>query len=479
MVYIKPYKGNQIQLVADDPSLLNLIRDHFSIPNPAYRGSMTWLPKRIYAITPTFRAEIGLVPEISKFLHQYPIQCRVDPLVTSQLYPRKYLFGDSDSADIPYKELKGLDRTFRDYQDAAIRTAINKGRGICRVATSGGKTLIMAGLILNQCPKKTVVIVPNTQLVEQTAKDFKEYGLNGVSKWSGTNPLQADSSIIICNTQILLSKNTDLTFLEQFDLVLIDECHQLGVRSNENNKIFKYIATYNIFGFTGTLPPSKINEWNIIGKIGPVFFEEGVKSLLAKGHITNFSITVLELEHKCPPKFIIDVTKPTKAYIEEQEHLMKLERRNDIIAKLAIQLKSNTLIMVDRLFYGELLEAVLKGKTQQPIYFIQGVMEMDDREKIRALMDTQSDVIVIAMSKIFSTGINIPNLSNIIFSSAGKSFVRIIQSIGRSLRLHPTKTKANIFDICDNLRYSKKHADERLKIYEKEDYPYKTKKIQI
>ena len=158
------------------------------------------------------------------------------------------------------------------------------------------------------------------------------------------------------------------------------------------------------------------------------------------------------MEHKCPPKFIIDVTKPTKAYIEEQEHLMKLERRNDIIAKLAIQLKSNTLIMVDRLFYGELLEAVLKGKTQQPIYFIQGVMEMDDREKIRALMDTQSDVIVIAMSKIFSTGINIPNLSNIIFSSAGKSFVRIIQSIGRSLRLHPTKTKANIFDICDNLR---------------------------
>ena len=469
MVYIKPYKGNQIQLVADDPSFLNLIRDHFSVPNPAYRGSMTWLPKRNFAITPTFRAEIGLVPEISKFLQKYPSPIQIDPEVANRLSPSK---------EVP-EELKKIDREYRDYQEMAIRKAFQCGRGITKIATSGGKTAVMAGLILNWCPKKTVVIVPNTQLVEQTAKDFKEYGLNGVSKWSGTNPLQADSSIIICNTQILLSKNTDLTFLEQFDLVLIDECHQLGGRSLENNKIFKYITTYNIFGFTGTLPPSKINEWNIIGKIGPVFFEEGVKSLLAKGHITNFSITVLELEHKCPPKFIIDVTKPTKAYIEEQEHLMKLERRNDIIAKLAIQLKSNTLIMVDRLFYGELLETVLKDKTGQPIYFIQGVMEMDDREKIRALMDTQSDVIVIAMSKIFSTGINIPNLSNIIFSSAGKSFVRIIQSIGRSLRLHPTKTKANIFDICDNLRYSKKHATERLKIYETEKYPYKTKKIQI
>jgi superfamily II DNA or RNA helicase len=102
---------------------------------------------------------------------------------------------------------------------------------------------------------------------------------------------------------------------------------------------------------------------------------------------------------------------------------------------------------------------------------------MEDRENIRRLMDERRDVVVIAISKIFSTGINIPNLHNIIFASAGKAKIKIMQSIGRVLRLHHTKTMATIFDIADNTRYSKKHVVERKKIYTLEKYEYTEKTI--
>jgi superfamily II DNA or RNA helicase len=92
-------------------------------------------------------------------------------------------------------------------------------------------------------------------------------------------------------------------------------------------------------------------------------------------------------------------------------------------------------------------------------------------------MNERNDIIVIAISKIFSTGINIPNLHNIIFASAGKSKIKIMQSIGRALRLHHTKTMANIFDISDDTKYSRLHLIERKKLYNLEKYDYVQKEI--
>jgi superfamily II DNA or RNA helicase len=116
---------------------------------------------------------------------------------------------------------------------------------------------------------------------------------------------------------------------------------------------------------------------------------------------------------------------------------------------------------------------------KRPVYFIQGATEIEDREQIRSLMDNRRDVIVVAISKIFSTGINIPNLHNIIFASIGKAKIKIMQSIGRVLRLHHTKQTAVIFDISDNTKYGKKHVEERKKMYTLEKYDYAEKEINI
>ena len=133
--------------------------------------------------------------------------------------------------------------------------------------------------------------------------------------------------------------------------------------------------------------------------------------------------------------------------------------------------------MVDRIDHGDILINNLKKLTTKQCYYIRGSTEIEERENIRKIMNEKNDTIVVAISKIFSTGINIPNLHNIIFASAGKAKIKIMQSIGRALRLHPTKIKANIFDIADNTKYGKIHLKERIKLYNLEKFIYEEKKI--
>ena len=103
---------------------------------------------------------------------------------------------------------------------------------------------------------------------------------------------------------------------------------------------------------------------------------------------------------------------------------------------------------------------------------MQGSVEVEEREKIRELMENTQGVICIAISKIFSTGISIKNLHNVIFGLIGKARIKIIQSIGRSLRLHHTKEIATIFDIADvSLPYGLRHYDERKRLYYNEKIP--------
>lgn len=478
------YLNNKQAQITTDVSTLDMIRNKFSISNPAYgKGRNKFASARLYAITPTGKFDVGLTENLCAYLQAEQFFFKLDQKL-------------NDILNVGYKNFnihKFTLMDYRDHQEKSINEAMKKGRGVIIIPTAGGKTLIMAGLIesmqgnlpVSGKKLKTLVIVPSIQLVEQTASDFIKYGVKSVTKWSGDNNPDPNADIIVAGTQILLSDKTDLTILSNIDLLLIDEVHGLR-RGNEINKIFNLITTNNRFGFTGTMPPSLIDQWNIIGKVGPVLYEEKTLDLKDKKYVSDFKIMILNIKHENAPKFEINQHKPTEQYIKELEYLLSNEKRNTLISNLAKRLNSNTVIMVDRIEHGvniknkidELFENDKHLITERQVYFIQGSTEMEDREKIRSLMNERNDVIVIAVSKIFSTGINIPNLHNIIFATAGKAKIKIMQSIGRALRLHPTKKSAIIFDIADNTKYSKKHLDERIKLYKNENYTYEEKQIQ-
>lgn len=474
MINFKLSKSKTHGIIETDFSNLSLIREKFSIPNPAKGRYNKFTPSRLYSITPGGKFEIGLLKNIISFLEVNQKLYHIDEDLNKKFYN-----------GFTEPKIKQYDLKYRDHQEKSIIQALKGGRGVICIPTAGGKTLIICGLIeslrlnMEDPSALALVLVPSIQLVEQTAKDFEEYGMKNVTKWSGSNKLDSEATTIVANTQILLSEKTDLSILNNIKILMVDETHGLR-RGNEINQIIDQIKTNYRFGFTGTLPPSLIDQWNIIGKIGPIVYQEKTLDLKEKNYVSDFKIYILKIIHQNIPKIEHDPLLPSKAYDQEVEFLINNDQRNYIICNLCKKLPNNTIVMVDRIAHGILLEEKMKSlckDSNRPIYFIRGNTEIKERENIRNLMEEKSDVIVIAISKIFSTGINIPNLHNIVFASAGKAKIKILQSIGRALRLHPTKTRASIFDIADNTRYGRRHLSERETLYNNENYIYEEKTI--
>lgn len=234
-----------------------------------------------------------------------------------------------------------------------------------------------------------------------------------------------------------------------------------------------------MFGFTGSMPANQFESWSINKIFGSIIYKKESIDLRNNNFITNVRVIGLEMEYKNVPEFSKPtMDNPTAGYIEETEWLHTQEYRNSVIAKLINKLETNTLVLVDRIVHGEILFEYLQQWTNKKIFFIQGSVDVEEREELRKLMEATSGVVCIAISKIFSTGISIKNLHNVVFASIGKARIKIIQSIGRSLRLHHTKKLATIFDIADTcLMYGSKHFEERKSLYEAENIPLSVTKL--
>jgi len=463
------------------------IREHFSVKNEAahfMRRRGRFMPSRTYAITPTGRFEPCLFVEIKKFLtsQQYVGEIDYSKDILQQVIPARH--GWHQQLDFK-NEIYPLKLDLRDYQEEIVKQCLFNGRGTIILATAGGKTLTSASLIskiyqlymssYNKQSFKCLFIVPDRGLASQTYQDFIDYDVPfSVSKWTGDDDLDLSTNVIVSNLGILQSKNSNLDWLENIDLLIVDEVHKIR-KGNKVNDILKRIKTPYRFGFTGTMPEESLDQWNIIGKIGPVIYEKNSFSLRQENYVSNASIQIIKLLHKNTPK----PTPGGNAYREELEYLSTCKFRNELIAKLAQGLKQNTLIMVDYIQHGELLfDIISKMIPEKQCFFIRGEVEVEERDRVRQLMETNSDVVVVAISKIFSTGINIKNLHYIVFACGGKAKIKIVQSIGRGLRLHKDKNKLIIFDIADDLRYSAAHALKRQALYEKEHITFAIKEIE-
>ena len=305
-------------------------------------------------------------------------------------------------------------------------------------------------------------------------KEFLEYAPTfSVSKWSGNNELNIASDVIIANSKILLSRFDENEWVKYVDLLIVDECHKIN-HGSEIGKIVNKIATSNKFGFTGTLPPDKLDYWSVLGKFGAVIFEKTSHELREENYLTDVEVKICHIEYKTKLKKV-KTLNTTENYMNELEFIKNNSFRQDILRQICIKFNKNILIMVNHIEHGEKLQAYLTENIQgRDVFFIQGSVDIEDRENVKHTMENKDNIICIAMSSIFSTGVNIKNIHMIIFAAGGKALIRTVQSIGRGLRLHPTKTKLVIIDIADNLYYGMQHAEDRKEIYSKEKIKYKT-----
>lgn len=462
---------NKIRLKCND---FESIREHFSVKDETARfrlkgRSRFAAPSRVYCITPTGLFDYGLFYDILAYIKQE----RPNDQITVST-------GISEIVKPGLKQCRlydNLTHELRDYQIQSINQALNYGRGVLKMGTGAGKTLTIASLLMSVYASnksfKCLIIVPDLSLVNQTYSDFEEYNvLFKSTRWTGKIKPDLTSNVIIANLGILQSRFNDYDFLKYVDILVIDECHKLK-KSNKINKIVESITTNNKFGLTGTLPDNKIDEWNILGKLGNVIYDKDSHSLREENYLTNVNVSFLNIKYKTKPKY----DKASNNYRVELDFIYANEFRNNVIKNICGKFNNNSLVLVNHLVHGDALYDKLVKYSDKQVFFVKGEMEVEVRDKIKSIMEVNNNVICIAMSSIFSTGINIKNIHMIIFASGGKSFVRTIQSIGRGLRLHGDKDKLVIIDIVDNLKYGKRHAEKRQDIYKLEKINYKSTEI--
>lgn len=249
--------------------------------------------------------------------------------------------------------------------------------------------------------------------------------------------------------------------------VLVSNCHGTKTQ-NKVTKILSKIKTPNKFGFTGTMPKEKVDEWKIIGTFGPIIYEKKSKELRDDKYLSNALIRIIKINHPCT----------VRGYKNELQFIQTDEDRHNVIRRLTAKMNKNVLILVNRLEHGDNLYESLQIEGKET-YFVHGGVSVEERAKIIDKMENGDNIVCIAMSSIFSTGINIKNLHYIIFTSGGKSFVRIIQSIGRGLRLHESKERFVLFDIYDNFKFSMAHVEERKNFYNEEQIPWKEVEVNV
>ena len=375
----------------------------------------------------------------------------------------------------------------RDYQYQCVGEAITRKRAILLSPTGSGKSFIIYTLIrwyLENYNDKVLIIVPTTSLVEQMNSDFWEYGFdvdNEVHKIYSGKDKDTDKRVIVSTWQSIYK--LPKVWFEQFGAVFGDECH--GFKSKSLMNIMNKASNAEFrFGTTGTLDGSQTHELVLQGLFGKVYRVTTTKQLQDNDTLAKLEIKRLVLEYDNQVRK--DFGKRT--YQDEIDFIVNHEKRNKFIKNLALDLKGNTLILYNYVEkHGKPLFNLIRNDADEnrKVFFVSGDVATSDREAIRGIVEKQENSITVASLGTFSTGINIRNLHNIVFASPSKSQIRVLQSIGRGLRKSDNDKPTVLYDISDDIswknrkNYSLIHSWERLKIYQNEQFDYKTIKVDI
>lgn len=381
----------------------------------------------------------------------------------------------------------------RDYQIESIFQAIRKKRGIIMSATGSGKSIIAYSIIrfFLGLDKKILLVVPNINLTEQMFSDFHDYGWTSckdyVSVLYGTsNKYSSEKPVLISTWQSIFRKGQD--FFDEYGAVIVDECHLSKATSIKNIMSKCVNADYRI-GLTGTLQESKIDLYTIQGYLGPVLFEQVSKDLIDKGVLSKIKIANMLIRY---PEDIVEKNK-YRPYAEEERFITEYEDRNKIFSYIIRHLEKtdNVLVLCRLIDHLKKLEEYLHiNFPNRKIYTIYGETEAEQRESTRKIVNEGNGNIIIGTYATVSTGLNLPKLHTIIFASSYKSKIKVLQSIGRGLRKHEQKDKLILFDVVDDLTWTKRtgklgknhlylHFEDRLRYYKEQGFEYINKKIRI
>jgi superfamily II DNA or RNA helicase len=363
----------------------------------------------------------------------------------------------------------------RDYQVEIINDFLANPQCLQEVATGAGKTIMTAALSHSvEQYGRSLVIVPNKSLVTQTERDYRNLGLD-VGVFFGDRK-EFGRTHTICTWQSLnvLLKNTknataDITigeFLEGVVCVIVDEVHMAKADALKTLLTGVMSRVPIRWGLTGTIPKEEFESQALAVSLGPVVSRLAAAELQERGVLAQCHVNIVQL---------VDHTEYNN-YQSELKYLLEEPGRLDTMARLIQEVNrtGNTLVLVDRIAAGHALVERLGDRA----VFVSGATRAGERQEHYDSVAEATDKIIVATYGIAAVGINIPRIFNLVLVEPGKSFVRVIQSIGRGIRRAEDKDYVQIWDITSTCRFAKRHLTKRRTYYKEARYPFTQERLE-
>jgi superfamily II DNA or RNA helicase len=423
---------------------------------------------------------VNLLPEIIPILEEYNYDIELDD---QRDYKTVFDFepvAEDSFAHILWPEkhpAAGQPVMLRDYQCAIVNNFLSNPQCLQEIATGAGKTIMTAALSQRCEPYgRTIVIVPNKSLVTQTEDDYRNMQLDvGVyfgdrKEWGRTHT--------ICTWQSLnvLLKNTksgsaadDCTiaeFLEDVVCVMVDEVHMAKADALKTLLTGVMSRIPIRWGLTGTVPKEAFEFQSLHVSIGPVISRLAASELQEMGHLSNCHVNIVQLQDHVE----------YNNYQSELKYLLEESGRLDAMAGVIARVNEtgNTLVLVDRVAAGQELVKRLGNRA----VFVSGATKAKDRKEEYDEVADVNDKIIVATYGVAAVGINIPRIFNLVLVEPGKSFVRVIQSIGRGIRKAEDKDFVQIWDVTSTCKFAKRHLTKRKAYYKEAKYPFTQEKLE-
>jgi superfamily II DNA or RNA helicase len=425
------------------------------------------------------KSYVKLLPEIVRYLSRADYTIDIDDRrVTVDL--------TIDEIDKNYLKDKGYDVVLGPHQVRGVNALISEAGGIFEGGTGAGKTLmtaVLCHLYEENLKFKCIVIVPTSDLIDQTKEELVKYGVD-VGEYSGT--MKDINHTHVVSTWQALQNNKGI--VGNFQTVIVDECH--GVAGATLQEILNDFGANCLIrlGLTGTLPEADIDMMAVRITLGHVVETVEASELISNGWLAELNLYTYELSedvrddyHKfCEeyPEEAANITykeykdKFFADYQSEKKYIQKRPERLEFLSKIIQKPTKNTLVLVPNVDFGRALAKMIPNAV-----FIYGKDVKAVRKILYSSFDDKDDIIAITTFQLASTGLNIKRIFNLFLIDAGKSYVQVIQSIGRGLRKAHDKDKVNVYDVYSDFKFSKRHATARKKHYKTKKYPFKASKV--
>jgi len=421
---------------------------------------------------------INLLPDIIPLLERFDYDIELDDRreysttfefaqVTEQSYANKAWPEHHPAAGQPI--------LLRDYQVEIINNFLTNPQCIQEVATGAGKTIMTAALSnAVSAYGRSIVIVPNKSLVTQTEKDYINMGLD-VGVYFGDRK-EYGRTHTICTWQSLnnLMKNTksgigDCTiqeFIEGVVCVIVDEVHMAKADALKTLLTGVMARVPIRWGLTGTVPKELFESQALLVSLGPVISRLSASTLQDAGVLANCHVNIVQL---------VDHVEYAD-YQAELKYLLEESGRLDTMAALIQRVNEtgNTLVLVDRTECGR----QLVERLGEHAVFVSGATKAKVRQEEYDEIAVSDGKIIVATYGVAAVGINIPRIFNLVLIEPGKSFVRVIQSIGRGIRKAEDKDHVQIWDITSTCKFARRHLNKRKVFYKEANYPFTAEKLE-